>query len=419
MDSRIRIIIGSFIAFILLVDGFAYLGMALDFSFMRQLPGILAFCIIPILIILRIILYGRKFSDRNITGFPKGFFVFTGLFLSVYVPKLLFIVFLFIENICIVLIYGLLKVISNPVNFSDYYHSSLLNNISLIIIPVSILTFLVILSGMLFGRFNFRLRNLETDFPDLPSEFDGFTIIHISDLHLGSINGHQDKIKKAIDIINGAEADLILFTGDLVNNLADETEGWTDLLSTMSARHGKYAITGNHDYGEFMEWPDEKSRQDNMKRLISAHETAGFKVLMNDSAKINLGKDDIFIVGVENWGLPPFQQYGDLGKAMKDLEEDDFRILMSHDPSHWDEEVVNKTGAQLTLSGHTHGFQFGIRTKRFKWSPVQYKYPRWIGIYQQGYQFLHVSPGLGYIGYAGRIGIPPEITVITLRKSTK
>jgi len=232
------------------------------------------------------------------------------------------------------------------------------------------------------------------------------------------MNGYQGKLQKAIDLINDAGADVILFTGDLVNNLADEAEGWTGLLAGMQARNGKFAITGNHDYGEFIDWPDKESMRDNMKRLIGAHEESGFRVLMNEAVPIRLGREEIYIAGVENWGLPPFKQYGDLEKALRNTGEKSFRILLSHDPSHWDEEVAGKQQVQLTLSGHTHGFQFGIRTKKINWSPVQYKYPRWIGLYQRGHQFLHVSPGLGHIGYAGRIGIPPEITVITLRKTT-
>jgi len=157
---------------------------------------------------------------------------------------------------------------------------------------------------------------------------------------------------------------------------------------------------------------------ENMNRLIKAHADSGFTILLNKSVRISRDKQEIFVAGVENWGLPPFKQYGDLDKAVREIPPDAFTILLSHDPSHWDAEILKKTDVQLTLSGHTHGMQFGIRIKNFRWSPVQMKYPRWIGLYRQGNQFLYVNPGLGYIGYAGRIWIPPEITVITLKSTT-
>ena len=415
MGSRVRIIYAVFIAFILLVDGITYMGLAFDFTLMQDLPGILTFWTIPLLFITGLFWFGGKFKSGKNHGFPAHFFTFTGLFLACYFPKLLYITVVLAENICIAFLFSIMKLLAEPGNFTHYYGQTFLNNISLFVLPPAGISFLVILGGMLFGRFNFRLRELETSFPDLPPAFDGFRILHISDLHLGSLSGHQEKIKKAVQMINQAEADLILFTGDLVNNVAEETIGWIALLAEMHSKHGNYAILGNHDYGEYYDWPDEASKQANMDRLIQAHESAGFKLLLNDSVKVRLGDDEISVLGVENWGLPPFEQYGDLERAMRNTSDSDFRILLSHDPSHWDEEVVLKTSIQLTLSGHTHGFQFGIRTRRFRWSPVQIKYPHWIGLYQQGSQHLHVSPGLGYIGYAGRIGIPPEITVINLR----
>ena len=418
MGSRIRIIYNVFIAFILLVDGITFMGIIFDFSSMRNLTGILTFWTIPFLFIAGLYWFGRKFMYVENHGFPAHFFTFTGLFLAFYFPKLLYVAILLVENICVAFVFSILKLLSEPGDFTDYYSQTFLNSISLFILPLAGISFLVITGGMLFGRFNFRLRELETGFPDLPSSFDGFSILHISDLHLGSLTGYMEKIRKAINMINQADADLILFTGDLVNNVAEETHGWIELLAEMQSRHGKFAILGNHDYGEYYNWPDEVSKQANMDRLIQAHEAAGFKLLLNESAKVRLGEDEITLLGVENWGLPPFRQYGDLEKALENTGKNDFFILLSHDPTHWDEEVALKTRIQLTLSGHTHGFQFGIRTRCFKWSPVQIKYPRWIGLYKQGHQILHVSPGLGYIGYAGRIGIPPEITLITLRRTT-
>jgi len=276
----------------------------------------------------------------------------------------------------------------------------------------------VIIFGILFGRFKFKVRPVEVFSKDLPPAFDGFKLLHISDLHLGSLFGHQDKVRKAIEMINRESPDLILFTGDLVNNLAEEAEGWTELLAEMKSRFGNFSVLGNHDYGEYYNWTNEEARMENMNRLIKAHADSGFTILLNKSVRISRDKQEIFVAGVENWGLPPFKQYGDLDKAVREIPPDAFTILLSHDPSHWDAEILKKTDVQLTLSGHTHGMQFGIRIKNFRWSPVQMKYPRWIGLYRQGNQFLYVNPGLGYIGYAGRIWIPPEITVITLKSTT-
>jgi predicted MPP superfamily phosphohydrolase len=297
--------------------------------------------------------------------------------------------------------------------------------------------------------------------------------VQISDLHLGSFNQNFEPLIEAVEMVNGLNPDYIFFTGDLVNESPEEAEPWIEIFSKLKAVRGKYAILGNHDYGEYYNWPSEEARQENMNDLLAAHKDSGFTVLLNQSARISLNgqnevtKDgqnkatvngiiagnsqkipsqaqdittgdpqtsgqkaddtaydqqnsnqEIYVAGVENWGLPPFEQYGDLEKALVDIPEKAYTILLSHDPSHWDAEVLNKSTVNLTLSGHTHGMQFGIRTKKFKWSPVQMKYPRWIGLYQQGYRYLHVNPGLGYIGYAGRIWIAPEISVITLKKTT-
>ena len=308
MGSRIRIIAGSFVIFILLVDGITFLGLATDFAFMREWQFILVFSLVPLLIIVRLGIYGMQFASSIPGGFPAGLFTFTGVFLAFYVPKLLYIVILLIENITITLVYIVLKAFSSPAGFGAFYGMTFLNKISLFILPLSAFTFLVIIGGMIFGRFNFKLRKLESSFPDLPAAFEGFRIVHISDLHLGSLAGHQDKILKAVQLINSTDPDLILFTGDLVNNLANEAESWTDILSGMRSRHGKYAITGNHDYGEFIDWPDEAARNANMDRLVKVHERSGFKMLMNDTDKVRLDNEEIHILGVENWGLPPFQQ---------------------------------------------------------------------------------------------------------------
>ncbi len=418
MRSQIRFIFFFFVAFILVVDGVSFAGLAWDFPIITH-PLILAgFWLITLVFILRLAVYGRVFLSNSKPGFFAGFYVYTGFFLAFYIPKLFYIAFLIVEFGLKLLIYPVLVMLGDPLPFGEFLWTGPLNIISILVIPLSVFSMMVIFWGMLFGRFNFKVRRSEISFEDLPPEFDGYRIIHISDLHLGSLYGHQEKLRRAIHLINNETPDLILFTGDLVNNLAEEIKGWEDLLADLNARDGNYAILGNHDYGEYYDWPDERAHQENMQKLIRAHEDSGFTLLLNRSVKISKKDEDIFLSGVENWGLPPFKQYGDLEKALKDIPDTGFTILLSHDPSHWDEEVTERTSVHLTLSGHTHGMQFGIRIGRFRWSPIQLKYPRWIGFYQQGKQYLHVNPGLGYIGYAGRIWIPPEISVITLKKST-
>ena len=418
MKKQLRLIFLFFLSFILLVDGIGFAGLLKDFPVLRDPVFMAAFWFVSLAFIAALKIYGSVFLADNKPGFFAGFYVFAGFFLAVYVPKLFYAVFQMLEWIVRLIAYPVCLIFSDSNSFSELTQAAPLNYISMLVLPLSLLAFFLILGGIIFGRFNFRIRPVEISSGDLPPAFDGFRLVQISDLHLGSLHGHQDKIRKAVDMVNRESPDLIVFTGDMVNNLAAETDGWTGILSELKSRYGKYSILGNHDYGEYYNWPDEESRMENMDSLRSAHRDSGFRLLLNGSDRIREDKQEIFIAGVENWGLPPFKQYGDLDKALQDIPAESFTILLSHDPSHWDEEVLEKTRVQLTLSGHTHGMQFGIRTKKIRWSPVQLKYHRWIGLYRQGYQYLYVNPGLGYIGYAGRIFIPPEITVITLKRSS-
>jgi hypothetical protein len=274
---------------------------------------------------------------------------------------------------------------------------------------------MAILYGITYGKYHFKVEQEVLSFFNLPEEWNGLRIVHISDLHIGSWQENHNKLKKAVDLINKEKPDLIVFTGDLVNNKAEEAFYFIPILKQMSASLGKYSILGNHDYGDYFPWASANEKKNNLERLKEIHKQAGFQLLLNDSVMIDGQDSSIGIAGVENWGLPPFHQHGDLKKSLANLDgQTQFNILLSHDPSHWKAEVLESDKVDLTLSGHTHGMQFGISLNGFKWSPAKWKYPEWGGIYEYGNQKLYVSTGLGFIGFPGRVGIRPKITVIDL-----
>lgn len=273
-----------------------------------------------------------------------------------------------------------------------------------------------VLVGIFWGRWNWQVRSLELTFNSLPSELDGTKIVQISDIHVGSFLDNHRKVEKAIALINGLEPDYVLFTGDLVNNKVDEMHGWEPVFRQIQAKKGKYSILGNHDYGDYIRWNDEQSKQDNLNALVEMHRSIGFTPLLNEHVQLSAEGNGAYLIGVENWGTPPFRQSGNLEKATAGIPENAFRLLLSHDPSHFDQQVVG-TGIDLTLSGHTHGFQFGIERFGIRFSPVQFRYKKWAGLYTIGNQHLYVNRGFGYLVFPGRVGIYPEITLITLKKN--
>jgi len=271
-----------------------------------------------------------------------------------------------------------------------------------------------VLYGVTKGKFKYRVIHEKIRFKNLPESFRGLKIVQISDMHLGSFRRKYEQIAKAVEMINEQEPDLIFFTGDLVNNFAEETDGWAPVLAKMKAKYGKYSVLGNHDYGDYSEWESPAAKEKNLTAIKNFHKKIGFRLLLNESETLTIDGEEIALVGVENWGKPPFPQHGDLNKALANVAPEQFKMLLSHDPSHWDEEVLTGTDIDITFAGHTHGMQFGIERAGIKWSPIQYKYPRWGGLYNEKEQYLYVNRGLGYHGFSGRIGMPPEITVVEL-----
>jgi len=244
----------------------------------------------------------------------------------------------------------------------------------------------------------------------LPKSFEGLKIVQISDLHIGGFNYRFKILERAVKLINELKPDLIFFTGDLVNNYAWELIGWENVLNKLLAKNGKYAVLGNHDYGDYSQWSSVKEKEENFNSIKQFYNKINFKLLLNQSDIIEVNHEKIAIIGVENRGTPPFKKYGDLETSLKNAKHIPFKILLSHDPTHWNEEVVNKTDIALTLSGHTHGMQLGFNYKDLKWSPIKYKYQHWAGLYQHNKQYLYVNRGLGWLGFPGRIGMRPEIS---------
>lgn len=271
--------------------------------------------------------------------------------------------------------------------------------------------------GMVRGAYKYRVHKVKVPSPNLPEEFNGFKIVQLSDIHTGSfVNDHA--LTKAFEIVMQQNADLILFTGDLVNNESKEVEGYEHLFKQLKAPHGVYSVLGNHDYGDYVEWGSKELKKQNLEKLKTLQKEFGWKLMMNEHVPIEKDGASIGLIGIENWGgNMRFPRYGKMKEAYEGAENYPFKILMSHDPSHWDMQVVLEyPEIDLTLSGHTHGMQLGIEIPGFKWSPIKYLYKNWAGLYKQGKQFLYVNRGLGFLGYPGRLGIWPEITVIELQK---
>lgn len=267
------------------------------------------------------------------------------------------------------------------------------------------------------NRYRYRVNTLSLTLPNLPAVFRGLRIVQISDIHSGSFDDPK-AVSRGVDEILAQKPDLILFTGDLVNNRASELVPYLSIFSRLKAPLGVFSILGNHDYGDYVAWPSEAAKKDNLNTLKRYHRDMGWRLLLNEHAIIERDGARFALLGVENWGAKAgFPKYGKLAAAYLGLKPDDgtVKILMSHDPSHWDAQVrTDFPDINLTLSGHTHGMQFGIEIPGFKWSPVQYVYTKWAGLYQEANQFLYVNRGFGFLGYHGRVGILPEITVITL-----
>ena len=347
---------------------------------------------------------------------PKMMYIY-GLFLALFVPKIIAVIAMFGEDVIRVFVGGFYKIGGGS---EASFMPSRRKFVSTVALGVAAIPFAALLYGMIKGKYNYKVLQYTLEFDDLPSSFDGYTLTQISDIHSGSFD-NPEKVKYAVDLVNKQQSDLILFTGDLVNNVAQEMDAWKDTFATLKATDGVYSVLGNHDYGDYVSWESAEKKQENLQALIALQKDMGWDVLLNESRTIQKNQQAIKLVGVENWGEGGFKKAGDLEKACADVSAQDFTILMSHDPSHWQSRVKeHPKNIQLTLSGHTHGMQFGIEIPGwFKWSPVKYRYQNWAGIYKEFGRYINVNRGFGYLGYPGRVGIWPEVTVITLKKKSK
>lgn len=339
-----------------------------------------------------------------------------GLILMVYLPKIILTLILFSEDI--------FRIGAGSINYFVKYNdgveflASRRKFVSQIGIGIAAVPFLSLLYGVTKGKYNYKVIKQRIFFPDLPDAFDGFTITQISDVHSGSFD-NPDKINYAIDLINEQNSDMVLFTGDIVNSSAKEMHPWIDTFKKIKKHeYGKYSVLGNHDYGEYVTWPTEAAKEENFQAIKDLYGHIDFKLMLNEHTFIEKGNEKIALIGVENWG-EKFKKAGDINLASANLTKEDFKIVMSHDPSHWDKEVKNhEKHFHLTLSGHTHGFQFGIEIPGvIKWSPIQYIYKQWAGLYENKGRYVYVNRGFGFHAYSGRVGIMPEITVIELKKA--
>jgi hypothetical protein len=407
-------------AFFLLIDAYVFTGVKAFYSVLSPLYGEIIRLVFwsANLAFIALLLYA--FSGGQGAG-KTSLKVIGSLGAVLYIPQLVFALFLLLEDL-----YRFVRLIA-----VDLYklsggdaagHLVSLASRSPALSIVAAIASVIVMAGIVFGltkgKYRYKVHRTELEFDDLPEAFDGFTITQISDIHAGSFD-NAEEVKRAVRLINEQHSDVIFFTGDLVNTTAGEMEPWVEVFDKLKAPMGKYSILGNHDYGDYASWPSVEAKQANLLHLFDMHDRIGFHLIKNENLILERNGGKIELLGMENWGAG-FSKYGDFEKTLKGSSSDGFRILLSHDPSHWEGEVIGHTEhIHLTLAGHTHGMQFGFEIFGLKFSPVRLRYRRWAGLYKENNRYLYVNRGFGFLGFPGRVGIWPEITVITLRKSGK
>ncbi len=401
---------------LVLIDLYAYKGVSAALNgysgTVRRLIRIMYWIVsIGVLAMLAymVINFGSLRADRS----HAQVFTFVALFILFLLPKVVMIFFHGLDDLLHVFRWSWWKLApGGEASGETLTRSDFLSRIGLI---VSVVPFAGVLYGITKGRSTFNVAQVDIPSSRLPAAFHGLRIVQISDMHLGSFDPDSSIVRSGVELINAQEPDLILFTGDMVNDFATEAEPWLPELAKLKARLGKFSILGNHDYSDYARWDDPAAKAANLEALKRHHATIGFRLLLDEHVPIEKDGERIGLLGCQNWGRG-FQQYGDLKKTMAGSEAYPFRILMSHDPTHWEQQVWG-TGIDLTLSGHTHGAQFGVKIADTTYSPAQWVYKHWAGLYAEQDQRLYVNRGFGFIGFPGRVGMPPEITVLELQRT--
>lgn len=349
--------------------------------------------------------------DRSKSTQTLQIFAFN-TFIALLIPKLIFGGVLFFEDLSRVA-QGIWNVTFQ--RGSEAFIPERRKFVAQIAMGAAAIPFGAILYGIFKGKYDYRVHRHTIYFKDLPEAFDGFRITQLSDIHSGSFD-NPAAVKRGVALANAQKTDIVVFTGDLVNNEAQEIVPYKSTFQALEAPLGKFSILGNHDYGDYKAWESMAAKQQNFRNLLQYHADMGFRLLLDEHIILEKEGQKIALIGVENWGHG-FAQYGDLIAAIKGLPHDIFSVLLSHDPTHWEKQVKQLPRMiHLTLSGHTHGAQMGVEIGNFKWSPIKFRYPKWAGLYEEAGRFLYINRGFGFLGFSGRVGILPEITVLELKK---
>lgn len=346
----------------------------------------------------------------------RQYFFITGAFLLIYLPKVLMLAFVIAGQVLILFLQLLSFLFQNRGHYEFVRKTRRIKILSWTGFLAGMAFFAFIIYGMTVTRTDYKVKEVTLRYRNLPAAFNGTRILLVSDIHTGSFF-NENELGPAFRKMRELSPDMLVFAGDMINVSATEAEPYISFFREIDPPLGKYAVMGNHDQDDYMKLTRTESREVIEKSLMQAEYEMGFTLLRNDHRFVHKGKDSIAVIGVDNWGKAPFHQYGELKPAMKGVPNACFKILLSHNPNHWEFEIRGKSNIDLTLSGHTHALQIGIDEPWCHWSPIRYKYPYYMGLYQWGSQYLYVNVGLGYLGFPGRIGIPPEITLITLQRS--